>query len=58
MHYADDAPELLMDDRSRDLRQVTDRGPGPSSAYRADVPGARPGDTLEVRILTWHHGLL
>jgi len=42
MHYADDAPELLMDDP---IRAIYDRSPIAgltSSAYRADVPGARP----------------
>jgi acetamidase/formamidase len=53
-HHAGDAPDLLMDDGIRALyEQVTDRGPGPHILTGPiAVEGVRPGDTLEVRILS------
>jgi acetamidase/formamidase len=53
-HHAGDAPDLLMDDAIATIfEQVTERGPGPHLLTGPiAVAGARPGDTLEVRILT------
>lgn len=53
-HHAGDAPDLLMDDPIRAIYdQVVDRRPGPHLLTGPiAVSGARPGDTLEVRILT------
>jgi acetamidase/formamidase len=52
-HQAGDAPDLLMDDGITALYDgVTDRGPGPHILVGPiAVEGARPGDTLEVRVL-------
>ncbi|HEX3462322.1 MAG TPA: acetamidase/formamidase family protein [Acidimicrobiales bacterium] len=53
-HHAGDAPDLLMDEPiSRLFEKVTDRGPGPHILTGPiAVRGARPGDVLEVRILS------
>jgi acetamidase/formamidase len=53
-HHAGDAPDLLMDESiARLFEQVTDRGPGPHILTGPiAVEGARPGDVLEVRILS------
>ena len=53
-HHAGDAPDLLMDPAITALfEDVTDRGPGPHILTGpVGVEGARPGDTLEVRILS------
>src|SRR5882757_8212554 len=52
-HHAGDAPDLLMDEAIAAIYgQVTDRGPGPHLlSGPIAVAEARPGDTLEVRIL-------
>ena len=53
-HHAGDAPELLMDDGiERVFDAVQDRGPGPHLlSGPIAVAGARPGDVLQVEILT------
>jgi acetamidase/formamidase len=53
-HHAGDAPDLLMDDGIAAIfDQVHDRGPGPHVLTGPiAVAGARPGDVLEVRILS------
>ena len=53
-HQAGDAPDLMMDDAIRTIfAEVTDRGPGPHLLTGPIfVRGARPGDTLEVTILS------
>ncbi len=53
-HHAGDAPDLLMDDGIAAIfDQVQDRGPGPHVLTGPiAVAGARPGDVLEVRILS------
>jgi acetamidase/formamidase len=53
-HHAGDAPDLLMDPRIADVfASVTDRGPGPHLLTGPiAVEGARPGDVLQVDILS------
>ena len=53
-HHAGDAPDLLMDEEIAALwDQVVDRGPGPHILTGPiAVEKARPGDVLEVRILS------
>jgi acetamidase/formamidase len=53
-HHAGDAPDLLMDQGIADVfASVTDRGPGPHLLTGpVAVDGARPGDVLQVDILT------
>ena len=53
-HHAGDAPDLLMDDGIAAIfAEVDDRGPGPHVLTGPiAVAGARPGDVLEVRILS------
>lgn len=52
-HHAGDAPDLLMDDGTREVYdRLTDRGPGVHiMTGPIAVKGAEPGDTLMVRIL-------
>jgi acetamidase/formamidase len=52
--HAGDAPDLLMDPRIADVfASVTDRGPGPHLLTGPiAVEGARPGDVLQVDILS------
>jgi acetamidase/formamidase len=53
-HHAGDAPDLMMDEAiERIFEEVDDRGPGPHLLTGPiAVEGARPGDVLEVRILS------
>jgi acetamidase/formamidase len=53
-HHAGDAPDLMMDEAIETIfTAVQDRGPGPHLLTGPiAVEGARPGDVLEVRILT------
>jgi acetamidase/formamidase len=53
-HHAGDAPDLLMDEGiERVFAEVQDRGPGPHLLTGPiAVAGARPGDVLEVAILS------
>lgn len=53
-HHAGDAPDLLMDEAIETIfAEVDDRGPGPHLLTGPiAVEGARPGDVLEVRILS------
>jgi acetamidase/formamidase len=53
-HQAGDAPDLLMDDGIELVfRDVQDRGPGPHLLTGpVAVAGARPGDVLQVEILS------
>ncbi len=53
-HHAGDAPDLLMDDGiTAVFEQVDDRGPGPHILTGPiAVAGARPGDVLQVDILS------
>jgi acetamidase/formamidase len=53
-HHAGDAPDLLMDPQIADVfASVTDRGPGPHLLTGPiAVEGARPGDVLQVDILS------
>jgi acetamidase/formamidase len=53
-HHAGDAPDLLMDEAiTRIFDAVQDRGPGPHLLTGPiAVAGARPGDVLEVKILS------
>jgi acetamidase/formamidase len=53
-HHAGDAPDLLMDHSITELfEQVKDRGPGPHILTGPiALEGARPGDVLEVRVLS------
>lgn len=53
-HHAGDAPDLLMDQGIADVSAaVTDRGPGPHLLTGPiKVEGARPGDVLQVDILS------
>jgi acetamidase/formamidase len=53
-HHCGDAPDLLMDEEIRAVYDaVTDRGPGPHILTGPiAVEGARPGQTLSVRILS------
>ncbi|MEA2196272.1 MAG: hypothetical protein QOJ25_323, partial [Solirubrobacteraceae bacterium] len=53
-HHAGDAPDLLMDAPiERIFEQVQDRGPGPHLLTGPiALAGARPGDVLQVDILT------
>jgi acetamidase/formamidase len=53
-HHAGDAPDLLMDDGVAEVfERVTDRGPGPHLLTGPiAVEGARPGDVLQVDILS------
>ena len=53
-HHAGDAPDLLMDDGIAAIfAEVDDRGPGPHVLTGPiAVAGARPGDVLQVRILS------
>jgi len=53
-HHAGDAPDLLMDDGIQAIFEVVqDRGRGPHLLTGPiAVEGARPGDVLEVRILS------
>ena len=57
-HHAGDAPDLLMDDGIREIWagiDEADRGPGLHVLTGPiAVRGARPGDTLMVRILDMH----
>lgn len=52
-HHAGDIPDLMMDDGVRAVYAgVPDRGPGPHILTGPiAVAGARPGDTLEVRVV-------
>jgi acetamidase/formamidase len=56
-HHAGDAPDLLMDEGiERVFAEVQDRGPGPHLLTGPiAVAGARPGDVLEVAILSDPH---
>jgi Acetamidase/Formamidase family len=53
-NHAGDAPDLMMDPQIADVfASVTDRGPGPHLLTGPiAVDGARPGDVLQVDILT------
>ena len=53
-NHAGDAPDLMMDPQIADVfATVTDRGPGPHLLTGPiAVDGARPGDVLQVDILT------
>jgi acetamidase/formamidase len=53
-HHAGDAPDLLMDAGiERVFEQVQQRGPGPHLLTGPiAIAGARPGDVLEVAILS------
>jgi acetamidase/formamidase len=53
-NHAGDAPDLMMDPQIADVfAWVTDRGPGPHLLTGPiAVDGARPGDVLQVDILT------
>jgi acetamidase/formamidase len=53
-HHAGDAPDLLMDaDIERVFEQVQERGPGPHLLTGPiAIAGARPGDVLQVEILS------
>jgi acetamidase/formamidase len=53
-HQAGDAPDLLMDSRiERVFEEVQERGPGPHLLTGPiAVEGARPGDVLQVEILS------